>query len=64
MTNRGKWHIDIIPKKDCFGDEADRSEFIGHPETLYYGPVPWPPIDWRLWPDKIPNVLDFKKKEK
>ena len=51
MTNRGEWCVDIIPKQACFGDESDRMKFIGHPDTLYYGPIPWPAPDWKRWPD-------------
>ena len=71
MTNRGKWHVDIFPKDGslvedmAFIPDTWRGQFIGHPETLYYGPIPWPAVGLRHWPTSSPpplNVTPIKKK--
>lgn len=70
MTNRGKWHVDVYPKEASLSEKPDfapdtrRAQFIGQPDTLYYGPIPWPAKELRNWPDYLPpsNVFEIKKR--
>ena len=65
MTNRGKWHIDVYPKvvKSVLAPDTERHQFIGQPDTLYYGPIPWPDKELIDWPRFMPpsNVIYIKK---
>ena len=70
MENRGEWHVDVFPKDGILRDDTilppdpRRAQFIGHPDTLYYGPIPWPDKELREWPPVPPptNVIKIKNK--